>query len=257
MPSVSRAKSDKVNYIMHWFKRNIGDYHKKAGRLTMLQHGAYTLLMDSCYDREQFPTKEDAIDWVWASTPEEIQAVEFVLSRFFTLEDGIYVQHRIAEEIDAYQTKSENNKRIAIEREAKRRHKRTTKHETCTNSSQVEDETPPNQEPITNNQEPRTKDKLDWSATQMSESEIKEIKRLRRVAKADVTQRVIGQLAKQFDLSRKRGFTNDDILNEWSIKGWRSYKDEWMKGAPSKKPVSQEQFETNASSELDQIMKGF
>jgi len=29
---------------MHYFKRNIGDYHKKAGRLSMLEHGAYTLL---------------------------------------------------------------------------------------------------------------------------------------------------------------------------------------------------------------------
>lgn len=92
---------------MHWFKRNIGDYHKKAGRLNMLQHGAYTLLMDSCYDREQFPTKEEAIEWVWASSAEEVQAVEFVLSRFFTLEDGVFVQHRIQEELDGYKDKAE------------------------------------------------------------------------------------------------------------------------------------------------------
>ncbi len=57
---------------MHYYKKNIGDYHKKAGRLTMLQHGAYTLLMDSCYDREEFPTLEQAIEWVWASTTEEV-----------------------------------------------------------------------------------------------------------------------------------------------------------------------------------------
>jgi len=51
---------------MHYFKRNIGDYHKKAGRLSMLEHGAYTLLMDACYDRERFPTMDEAIDWCWA-----------------------------------------------------------------------------------------------------------------------------------------------------------------------------------------------
>ena len=78
------------------------------------------------------------------------------------------------------------------------------------------------------------KDKLDWSALQMSEQEIKEIKQLRRNAKAVVTQRVINDLSKQFEKSRARGYTNEDILLEWSTKGWRSYKDEWMK-VPVKK----------------------
>ena len=144
---------------MHWFKRNIGDYHKKAGRLTMLQHGAYTLLMDSCYDREQFPTMEEAIEWVWASSKEEIEAVEFVLSRFFSLESGVYIQHRIAEEVEDYQSKSENNKRIALEREAKRRAERTKEHEPCTDGEQDVNESPPNQEPVTSNKKPVTKNK--------------------------------------------------------------------------------------------------
>ena len=78
---------------MHYYKRNLGDYAKKAGRLSMLQHGSYTLLIDACYDREQFPTLEDAIEWTWASSKEEVEAVEFVLKRFFELEEGIYV-HR-------------------------------------------------------------------------------------------------------------------------------------------------------------------
>ena len=127
----------------------------------MLQHGAYTLLMDSCYDREQFPTMEEAIEWVWASTPEEINAVEFVLGRFFTLTDGIYTQARIAQEVEDYQGKSENNKRIALEREAKRRELRDKQHETCTTIKQGVNESPPNQEPITNNYKPSLKDLFD------------------------------------------------------------------------------------------------
>lgn len=129
---------------MHYFKRNIGDYHKKAGKLSMLEHGAYTLLLDSCYDRERFPTKEEAIEWCWARTDEEIKAVEFVLSRFFILEDGIYIQHRIQEEIEAYHAKALKNKEIAIERENKRK----------TNRTRIVHEPPPNQEPLTINQEP-------------------------------------------------------------------------------------------------------
>jgi uncharacterized protein YdaU (DUF1376 family) len=139
---------------MHYYKRNIGDYHKKAGRLTMLQHGAFTLLMDSCYDRERFPTREEALEWLWASSKEEIEAVEFVLNRFFELEDGVYVQKRIQDEVDNYHKNAETNKRIAIERETKRREKRTNRARTVNDANTLEHEPPPNQEPLTINQEP-------------------------------------------------------------------------------------------------------
>jgi len=87
---------------VHYYKRNLGDYSKKAGRLSILQHGVYNLLIDACYDREKFPTLEEAIDWTWAGTTEEIEAVKFVLSKFFKLENGVYVQGRIQEEITEY-----------------------------------------------------------------------------------------------------------------------------------------------------------
>jgi uncharacterized protein YdaU (DUF1376 family) len=130
---------------MHYYKRNLGDYAKKTGRLTMLQHGAYTLLIDSCYDREVFPTLEQAIDWTWASTEQEIEAVKFVLSRFFKLgEDGQYVQDRILAELLEYHQKADTNKRIAVERETKRK-------QISTNREQVVNEAPPNHKPLTIN----------------------------------------------------------------------------------------------------------
>ena len=134
---------------MHYYKKNIGDYAKKAGRLTMLQHGAYTLLLDACYDREQFPTLDQAIEWTWASNQQEIEAVEFVLKKFFLLEGDKYVQNRIREELENYHNNSVINKRIAMEREAKRREKGTKRIRTV-------HEAPPNHKPLTNNQEPVT-----------------------------------------------------------------------------------------------------
>lgn len=173
---------------MHYYKKNIGDYHKKAGRLNMLQHGSYTLLMDACYDRERFPTLDEAIDWVWASTNEEIEATKFVLNKFFTLTDGVYVQDHIQEELDTYHKNAKTNKRIAIEREEKRKKKRkaksdsensdsTNRDKNSTNrenvdtngeqivndASTVEHEPPPNHKPLTINQEPLTKDSKDLS----------------------------------------------------------------------------------------------
>ncbi|EPQ5081235.1 YdaU family protein [Acinetobacter baumannii] len=101
---------------MHYYERNIGDYYRKAGRLNILQHGVYNLLMDACYDRESFPTLEEAIEWVWAETEEEIDAVKFVLKKFFKLnEDGVYIQNHIKEELEKYRAflakQAENGKK--------------------------------------------------------------------------------------------------------------------------------------------------
>lgn len=162
---------------MHYFKKNIGDYAKKTGRLSMLQHGAYTLLIDSCYDREQFPTLEQAIEWTWASSKEEIEAVEFILKRFFTLNDGVYVQSRIQEEINEYHGKSEINKRIALEREAKRKEKGKKRERSVHEASPVVHEAPPNQEPLTKNHKPLTNLKAEGDSSE-SPAPTKRAKRL-------------------------------------------------------------------------------
>lgn len=135
---------------MHYYKRNIGDYAKKAGKLTMLQHGAYTLLIDACYDRERFPTLEDAMDWTWAETDEEKKAIEVVLRRFFKLVDGFYVQDRIAEELESYRALSEANSRIARQRENAKRERRV--NEACKSVN----ESAPNHKPLTTNHKPLT-----------------------------------------------------------------------------------------------------
>lgn len=96
---------------MHYYKKNLGDYAKKAGRLSILQHGIYNLLIDACYDREKFPTREEAIDWIWASSQDEIDGIDLVLKKFFVLqEDGTYIQTRIKEELEKYQARCEINK---------------------------------------------------------------------------------------------------------------------------------------------------
>jgi uncharacterized protein YdaU (DUF1376 family) len=141
---------------MNYYKRHIGDYHKKAGRLSMLEHGAYTLLLDACYDREKFPTKDEAIDWCWARSSEEIAAVEFVLSKFFVFEGGVYVQSTISENVSQYHENALKNKQIAIEREEARRIKR---EQLVHDQARTVHESPPNHKPLTINHEPILKEK--------------------------------------------------------------------------------------------------
>lgn len=215
---------------MHYYKRNLGDYAKKAARLTILQHGVYNLLIDACYDRERFPTRAEAIDWVWASTPEEEQAVDFVLRKFFELdaETGVYTQSRIAEEIAAYHAKAAINKRIAENRERAR-------YESSTERSRSVKKTQPNQEQITNNQEPRGKKKraaLDYSCwpQQPSEQVLADWLAMRKRLKADVSQTVVNSFGRELHLAAQAGFTVDDCLMECVTSNWRGFKAAWIKG---------------------------
>jgi uncharacterized protein YdaU (DUF1376 family) len=206
---------------MHYYKRNLGDYAKKAGRLTMLQHGAYTLLIDSCYDREVFPTLEQALEWTWASTEAEVEAVKFVLSRFFVLDkEGCYVQDRILEELLHYHKNADTNKRIADEREAKRRENRTKR-------VQAVDEAPPNQEPLTTNHKP-IKNTATVVATPfgVSDSVWQEFIAHRKSKKARVTQLVIDGIEKEAKIA---GWSLEDALKETIVRNWQSFKADWVK----------------------------
>jgi len=197
----------------------------------MLQHGAYTLLIDSCYDREVFPTLEQAIEWTWASTEAEIEAVKFVLSRFFTLgEDGQYVQDRILQELLEYHAKADTNKRIAIERETKRKEK-STNREQCVN------EAPPNHKPITINHKP-TKEKTTVveAPEGVSVDVWKSFLAQRKLARATVTDTVIEQISKE---ATKAGWTLEQALSECSARGWRGFKAEWV----AQKAVVQNKFD--------------
>jgi uncharacterized protein YdaU (DUF1376 family) len=186
----------------------------------MLQHGAYTLLIDSCYDRELFPTLEQALEWTWASTEAEVEAVKFVLSRFFTLDkDGCYVQERILAELLNYQKNADTNKRIADEREAKRRENRTKR-------VQVVDEAPPNQEPLTINHKP-IKEKATGVAPPegVSDSVWQEFKSLRKAKRAPITQRAIDAISIE---AQKIGWTLEKALEECVVRGWQAFKADWV-----------------------------
>ena len=231
---------------MHYYKRNLGDYAKKAGRLTMLQHGAYTLLIDSCYDREEFPTLEQALEWTWASTEAEVEAVKFVLNRFFMIhDDGRYVQDRILTELLNYQKNADTNKRIADEREAKRRGNNT-------NRVQVVDESTPNQEPLTTNHKP-IKEKATSVAPPkgVSDSVWQEFKSLRKAKKAPITQRAIDAIETE---ANKANWTLEKALEECVVRGWQAFKADWV--ATKANPADNIRLTVPSSNEPDpQLLK--
>ncbi|AUR91847.1 hypothetical protein NVP1165O_47 [Vibrio phage 1.165.O._10N.261.51.B7] len=171
-------------------------------------------------NRGQFITSLDRLSSETGLTVSQIRTCLKKLKSTNEIASKSHTQHTVIS-IVSYESYQGDDKRIS----------KPVASESQTNDKRIATTNNDNKE---NKENKVNKVSLDWSATQMNESEISEIKRIRSKAKADVTQRVINQLSKEFDLSRARGFTNDDILNEWSLKGWRSFKDEWMKGKPSK-----------------------
>lgn len=90
---------------MNYYERHLGDYAKDTGHLTMLEHGAYSLLLDRYYGTEQGIPADQAHRIARARSPAEKEAVDTVLAEFFTLVDGVWTKPRVEEEIAKAQKK--------------------------------------------------------------------------------------------------------------------------------------------------------
>lgn len=92
---------------MNYYERHLGDYARDAGHLSLLEHGAYTLLLDRYYTTEQGIPQDQAHRVCRARTKEERAAVDAVLAEFFVLESGVWTNGRAEREIDKMQAKIE------------------------------------------------------------------------------------------------------------------------------------------------------
>ena len=98
---------------MNYYERHLGDYARDTAHLSMLEHGAYTLILDRYYSSEQGIPADQAYRLMRARSKEEKAAVDVVLEEFFTLVDGTWVKNRVQEVIAKFHE-------AEPEREAKR-----------------------------------------------------------------------------------------------------------------------------------------
>lgn len=85
---------------MKYYQRDLAGYAKWAGHLTMLEHGAYTLLLDRYYTTEQPIPEGDVYRLARARTRAERDAVDAVLTEFFENAEGLWSHARAEEEIE-------------------------------------------------------------------------------------------------------------------------------------------------------------
>ncbi len=91
---------------MNYYERHLGDYAKDTAHLTMIEHGAYGLLLDRYYGTEAGIPADQVHRIARARTREEKHAVDVVLAEFFQLAaDGIWINKRAEEEIAKAQVK--------------------------------------------------------------------------------------------------------------------------------------------------------
>lgn len=102
---------------MNYYEHHLGDYYRKAKHLTMLEHGAYRMLLDLYYIHEEpLPADMKAIQRLaGARMDDEKEAVENVVREFFTLADDGWRHAKCDEEIEKARaridTARENGKR--------------------------------------------------------------------------------------------------------------------------------------------------
>jgi hypothetical protein len=97
---------------------------------------------------------------------------------------------------------------------------------------------------------------VDFSVFNASDDQISEMKRIRRLNKGGaMSQRVVNSLAKEFQQAGQMGHTFDVCLTEWEVRGWKSFKAEWIKpkasaSGMSPKDQQRQQFIDNRNREL-------
>jgi uncharacterized protein YdaU (DUF1376 family) len=119
---------------VNFYKKHIGAYAKKTPHLSLMEHGAYNLLMDACYANEgPLPADKQSLYKICRATSgPERKAVNRVADEFFPVNgDGRRHNERCDEELESYRKKCDTNRGTAIAREAARKeHAQSTKRAT-------------------------------------------------------------------------------------------------------------------------------
>lgn len=111
---------------MHYYRHHIGDYAAATAHLSILEDGAYSRLLRVYYrDEKPLPADTKAVQRiVGARSRDERDAVDAVLSEFFTLTDDGWRNKRADDEIEAFQeAEGESEEKKKHEKERKRRYR--------------------------------------------------------------------------------------------------------------------------------------
>jgi uncharacterized protein YdaU (DUF1376 family) len=198
---------------MHYYQFHIGDYASHTRHLSLIEDLAYRRLLDFYYLHEQ-PIKQRDIARQIGMRDQE-QDVLTVLNEFFVSTDAGFVSPRADKEIQHYHSKVEQASKAGKASAERRSNIRSTDVQPTNN-----------QEPITNNHKPK-RESATVVATPVgvSESVWQDFVKQRKAKKAAVTQTVIDGIQRE---ANKADWTLDAAIAECVVRGWQSFKAEWV-----------------------------
>jgi uncharacterized protein YdaU (DUF1376 family) len=107
------ASGNPAGFGLNYYERYCGDYARDTRDLSLLEHGVYTLLLDTYYSTERaLPADPVRLMRICSAiTPEEQAAVRFVADRFFPINgDGMRHNKRADEQIPDAQRRIQSSR---------------------------------------------------------------------------------------------------------------------------------------------------
>ena len=204
---------------MHYYSFHVSDYIHDTAHLSNDEDLAYRRILDLYYTQEHpIPNKTQEVSRR-IRMASQVDVVSAVLEEFFTFdkENDCWFHKRCDETIAAYQAKAERNRAVG---------KLGGRPKANPEETQMVSKPNPNQEPITNNHKP-IKERATVVATPIGVSEIvwQDFKNHRKAKKAQVTQRVVDEIAKQAMLA---GWPLEEAMKETVVRNWQTFKAEWV-----------------------------
>ena len=195
---------------MHFYQFHIGDYISHTRHLSLMEDLAFRRLLDHYYLHELPIKQRDIARQIGMRDCE--QEVLTVLNEFFVSTENGFIHPRADAEIAKFRKFSEDGKRGAAMRWQKGGDSPLIATPIATN----------NHKPITNNHihTPDGVDNLVWQ----------DFLQIRKKRRAPITDRVVEGLAKE---AKTAGVSLNDALKECVLRGWQSFKADWVAPKPS------------------------
>jgi uncharacterized protein YdaU (DUF1376 family) len=228
---------------VNFYKHHIGDYSKKTAHLSLVEHGAYLLLLHHYYATEEpLPADTKMLARILrADTPAERKAIEYVLKEFWLATDAGWINSRAQDEIERA------SHQRAVNRELGKRGGRPPKHQ-----AETESETEPETESVSEQKANRNPIQTPDSRLQtkpsprptrepvfiplpewLPASEWDDFLAHRKAMKAAMTPEAQRRAIAQLERLRADGHEPLDVLNQSIVCGWKGLFPVENHGAPN------------------------
>ena len=215
---------------MYFYPHHIGDYKAATTYLSNEEDLAYRRLLELYYDTEK--AIEDDISLLSKRLRVTPESLSFVLKEFFSHTKDGWRNKRCDVVIKDYQEMAEKNRKNGKlggrPKGSKQAIENPVGFHSVPSGIPVVTQLEPNQEPITRNQKPKKATSVaapEGVSLEVWESFVQH----RKAKKAPITPMVMGYLEEQ---SKLAGWTLENVLKETCVRGWQSFKAEWVANKP-------------------------